>query len=136
LINVPVINPRVFSPDAKNYKLFKLGKRVFILFEFLIYPYVATKYFPNGVLPIMILVQLVFIVDIVLNFFKAVRLEEDSKVLNDKADQIAKSYLSSNFLTDFILMLPLGYFGEMVHPQLKILHFIKLFRLQEILESA
>jgi hypothetical protein len=79
---------------------------------------------------VIITSQLVFIVDIFLNFFVAIRKQGYGKELLLEQKQIMKMYLKEKFIYDIVLTVPFGLF---FHESVKYLHLIKVFRTREVI---
>lgn len=87
--------------------------------EFLIYPFSMAFGFPanehHPVNTALLITNLIFFLDIAINFFLAIRKEGDQEEYITKFERISVIYLKSNFLSDLFIALPLGYLGMCLH---------------------
>lgn len=110
--------------------------------NFIVYPFYTTFGFPikelfSSVNLMMLMISEVFhLLNIILHFFKAYKLNNGNEKFVTKFDKVWRNYFFNQFLIDFIVFLPLGMLGN-IRPELsalRLLWFIKLQRIHSFLE--
>jgi len=131
---VSLVQRLVFLPTNQMYLTWVTGRLVFSLVEFILYLHGAAHGFPEDKITKSILgvSQVVFLVDIVLNFLRARKKEGDTDEYITDFTLNSKTYLDTQFTRDLCLTLPLGFLGMQINPYFRILHLIKALRVQEI----
>ena len=71
--------------------------------------------------------EAIFLVDIILNFFKAYKVNEDEDYQRN-LKKICINYLKKGFILDILVFLPLGQIGQ-IFDEVSILKFLDLFKL-------
>jgi hypothetical protein len=118
----------VFTPDSAFYGFWIIFRLLFVLLEFIIYPYGAATQFSDDFILLLIIAQSVFVLDIIFNFFKAIRVEADQREFITKLHLIVDTYYHGELLKDLILTIPWGFIGTLIHKSLRFLHMIKALR--------
>jgi len=120
----------VFYPDSMLYGFWIFFRLFFVMVEFICYPYGAAIKFPDDdwFKNLLIGSQAVFVVDILLKFFKAIRIEADEREFITKLNLIFENYYQGELLSDVVLTIPWGFLGTMLHKSLRFLHMIKALR--------
>ena len=80
---------------------------------------------------LLLAAQIFFLLDILVNFFLATRVEGDEEIYVTDPIQISINYLKGKFITDLILTLPFGFLGNLINPIFSVLHLLKAYRIQQ-----
>ena len=120
-------------PDDDIWYFWNIFILIFAMLESMLYPYFTAQGFPenylNPSLVLLYLCQIVFTIDIILNFFLALKVKGDESDYILHIEKIGINYLKTNFLRDLLLTLPLGMVSYFI-PRLKILYLVKSVRIE------
>ena len=75
-----------------------------------------------------------FLIDIILNFFVAQKVEGNEEDYILHLEKIGLKYLKSKFIFEFIILLPLGFIGSFYDKKLSLLHLIKFCRVNRFIK--
>ena len=98
------------------------------------YPYFTVNDFPNFShvsLWVIFISEFIFLINIVLSFFKQ-DLDEEGETKHDSLSQIANRYFKNQFTKDFIAFVPFGYLLSLYDKRLKFFWVIKTIRITSL----
>lgn len=126
----------IFIPQGNLYISWKVIIVILSTIELLVYPFIAafgvSNDHNNMVTFVLDVLTLVFVIDIILNFFKAVR-KDDMQFIKEHL-VIVETYLRGGFFLDLLITIPWGSIFSKYDEKLIILNLIKVLRVIAILD--
>lgn len=129
------LNKLTFSPDARPKQVFNFFAMTLAIYSTFSATYIAAFGFPTKKSYVVLtnLVDLVFWIEIVLNFFQQYKDEVEYKPVKD-VRMISYRYLKTNFIVDLIATIPFRYLKlTKNHMILDLFQLLKLLRLKKLL---
>ncbi len=129
------LNKLTFSPDARPKQVFNFFAMTLAIYSTFSATYIAAFGFPikKSYVVLTNLVDLVFWIEIILNFFQQYKDEVEYKPVKD-VRMISYRYLKTNFIVDLIATIPFRYLKLTKNPMiLDLFQLLKLLRLKKLL---
>ena len=129
-----VLQRFVFLPSNKAWYFWNLLLLVPSLIECIVYPYYTAQGFPEDpkdpMYYILLGASIFFFLDIFMNFFVARKVEGDESDFIVHIEKLGLLYLKESFGVKLVVLAPLGFVFEPYNRSLKLLHLIKLQRVE------
>ena len=128
------LNKLTFSPDARPKQVFNFLIMILAIYSTFSATYIAAFGFPTKKSSVVLnnLVEVVFWIEILLNFFQWYKDEVEYKPVKD-VRKIAYRYLRTNFIIDLLATIPFRYMHLTKNPMyLDLFQLLKLLRLKKL----
>ena len=129
-----VLQRFVFLPSHKAWYFWNLILLIPSLIECIVYPYYTAQGFPEDpkdpMYYILLSASIFFFLDIFMNFFVARKVEGDESDFIVHIEKLGLMYLKERFGFKLVVLAPLGFIFEKYNRNLKLLHLIKLLRVE------